>query len=230
MADRQISTQATERIRAQILDGTLAPGSRLPSERVLSAELGISRTALRDALQTLEATGFVEVHGGRGRFVSDSVSGQGSAAALSWLFVHRNSLESLNEVRSLIEPRAVETMSSSKTAEITARASAIVEQQVQAIVAGEFRSAAELDNDFHLALVSGTPNLPLLELAEQLINMARVHAPRTYEAPVVAAQSVAEHESILDALHAGDTATAATLVDQTLRAYRRAGNSSTPQP
>ena len=50
-----VADDATEHIRAQILDGTLRRGSKLPGERQLSVDLGISRTALRDALRTLEA-------------------------------------------------------------------------------------------------------------------------------------------------------------------------------
>jgi len=229
MVDEQLSTAAAERIRVQILDGTLPTGSRLPAERVLSEEFGISRTALRDALQTLEATGFVEVRAGRGRYVTDGMDRGGPAAALSWVILHRNDLESLNEVRELLEPRAVSSTPPDSVAKIAAEANAIVEQQLQAIMTGQLVRAADLDGDFHTTLISATPNVPLRELAGQLISMARIHAARVYGVPGVAAHSVSQHEDIVKALRSGDVAAAAELVRHHAHtAYRTALDEAAP--
>ena len=54
---------------SQVRAGTLRPGDRLPPERKLVAEFGISRTAVREALRTLAARGLVESHVGRGTYV-----------------------------------------------------------------------------------------------------------------------------------------------------------------
>ena len=226
MADGQVSTEAAEVLRGRILDGRLAPGTKLAGERMLSEELGISRTALRDALQTLEATGFVEVRSGRGRYVS-STEGRGSVAAMDWLVLHRNDLESLNEVRELLEPRAVSTIPLDKLADLAARADAVVGQQVRAIASGQLHVAADLDGDFHSVLISATPNAPLREMTEQLIGMARIHATRVYGVPGVASHSVAQHEDIVAALQAGDLGAAARLVHEHAHtAYRLAFSES----
>ncbi len=223
MVKRQLSTEAADTLRGQILDGTLPAGSRLPGERLLSEQLGISRTALRDALQTLEATGFVEVRGGRGRYVAEAPEAHGSVAAMGWLFLHRNDLESLNEVRVLLEPPAVASIPSDLVDDIAARAKLVVDRQVQAVVGGQLHLAGQLDTDFHITLVSATPNKPLRELTEQLIGMARIHAPEVYKVPGVAAHSVAQHEEIVRALAAGDVDAAAELTRQhAAGAYRRA--------
>jgi DNA-binding FadR family transcriptional regulator len=217
-----LSQSAAERLRLQILDGTYPPGSQLPSERELSEQLGLSRTALRDALQTLQATGFVEVHMGRGRYVADP-TGRGAAAARSWLAIHRLDLESLNDVRRLLEPHAVETMNKDLVTSIATRAGAIVGRQLEAVAGGSLHVAADLDGDFHSILVSGTPNGPLRELTEQLIGMARAHAVRVYSVPGVAAHSVAQHDDIVKAVERGDLDRAAELVrDHAVSAYRLA--------
>jgi DNA-binding FadR family transcriptional regulator len=65
--DRQIA----ERIRARIVDGTFAPGSRLPAERELAHGFTVSRTSVREALIALEIGGLVEVRGGSGIYVAD---------------------------------------------------------------------------------------------------------------------------------------------------------------
>ena len=57
-----------DRLRAQILDGSLAPGDPLPSERTLSEDFGVNRHAVREAVKRLEQAGLVRVtHGGATR-------------------------------------------------------------------------------------------------------------------------------------------------------------------
>ena len=56
-------------IKARILDGTLAPGAKLPSEAELIEEYAVSRTVVREAVTRLRAEGMVETFQGRGSFV-----------------------------------------------------------------------------------------------------------------------------------------------------------------
>lgn len=55
-----------EHIEGRLVDGTLAPGDRLPGERALSAELGVGRSSVREALRVLEALGLIRTHAGSG--------------------------------------------------------------------------------------------------------------------------------------------------------------------
>jgi len=56
--------QVTETIRGRIRSGVLRPGSRVPGERSLASELGVSRVTLRQALRTLELEGLLKAEGG----------------------------------------------------------------------------------------------------------------------------------------------------------------------
>ncbi len=60
------------RIRSQILDGSLAPGARLPAERELAAQLHVNRSSVREALKQLEQLRLVEIQRGSGARVSDA--------------------------------------------------------------------------------------------------------------------------------------------------------------
>jgi GntR family transcriptional repressor for pyruvate dehydrogenase complex len=57
-----------EQVRAAIIDGSILAGERLPSERELAEQFGVSRATLREALRALEAVGLIEIrlgaHGG----------------------------------------------------------------------------------------------------------------------------------------------------------------------
>lgn len=68
-----LSQQLQDRLRDVILAGTLPQGSKLPSSRILAAELGVSRPTAVLALEGLEAEGFVETRRGAGTFVAASV-------------------------------------------------------------------------------------------------------------------------------------------------------------
>lgn len=78
--DKQSSTpvkiQAQKALHQLIASGDLQPGEKLPSERDLQAELGISRTTLRAVLDDLQRAGTIYSHPGKGRYVSKTVLDQ----------------------------------------------------------------------------------------------------------------------------------------------------------
>lgn len=66
-----LTSQVMESIKRYILDNNLKPGDRLPTEKELVAELGVSRNILREALKSLEAVGLIHIRVGDGMYVSD---------------------------------------------------------------------------------------------------------------------------------------------------------------
>lgn len=70
--DRSLDNEIARELLARVLSGRMPIGSRLPSERQLADELGVGRTAVREALTSLGLLGVVEVRRGDGRFVSRS--------------------------------------------------------------------------------------------------------------------------------------------------------------
>lgn len=63
------------RLSADIRGGRLAPGTRLPTEQMLTAELGVSRTVVREAVAALRADGLVVTRRGSGAYVADPAAG-----------------------------------------------------------------------------------------------------------------------------------------------------------
>jgi DNA-binding FadR family transcriptional regulator len=70
MAPR-VSDQVHERLRAEIVNGRLAPGDAVPSERTLSEQLGVNRHAVREALKRLQQSGLVAISQGGATRVQD---------------------------------------------------------------------------------------------------------------------------------------------------------------
>ena len=109
IARRPLHEEATDRLRDLIVQGTLAPGSRL-NERLLTAQLGVSRTPLREAFKVLATEGLVELLPNRGAIVSpidpvrvaETLAVMGALEALAGeLACARASDGQLNEIRSL---------------------------------------------------------------------------------------------------------------------------------
>lgn len=71
-----IKIQAKKELQKLILGGDLQPGDKLPSERTLQADLGISRTTLRVVLDELQREGMIFSHPGKGRYISRTVLDQ----------------------------------------------------------------------------------------------------------------------------------------------------------
>ena len=67
--DRTLARQVRERLRTKLLDGSLPPGSQLPSEIELARSFGVSRTSLREAVLQLEQDGLLLRRHGHGTFV-----------------------------------------------------------------------------------------------------------------------------------------------------------------
>lgn len=63
-----------QQIKNQIKKGILKPGEKLPSERKLADLLGVSRASVREAIQALAFSGYLEVIQGKGTFVTDSAA------------------------------------------------------------------------------------------------------------------------------------------------------------
>lgn len=78
MTDRVRRQKISGEVRRQLLDliesGTVGPGEPLPSERELMERIGVGRPAIREAMQSLETIGLIEIrHGGRARVAEPSV-------------------------------------------------------------------------------------------------------------------------------------------------------------
>ncbi|MET8652958.1 FadR/GntR family transcriptional regulator [Nocardia aurea] len=100
---RSVSADVFEQIAADVLSGELAPGSTLPSERQLAEALGVSRPAVREALQRLGAAGLVAVRQGDATTVLDYRRGAG-LEVLPRLLVRAGVLEPA-VARSILEAR-----------------------------------------------------------------------------------------------------------------------------
>ncbi|HEU5319084.1 MAG TPA: FadR/GntR family transcriptional regulator [Chloroflexota bacterium] len=202
--------QAAEQISARIRDGVWQPGDRLPSERDLALQLGISRGSTREALRVLEAMGWLEIRPGDGTIVRDraakAAAGGAGADLLAGLSVE---VGDLWEVRKLIEPGAAalaaERCSPDELATIEgvlARMQEMAESTGQDAPTAVFRA----NPDFHMAVAWASGNAMIAHIQKMLVGaevqalQSVTHEDRT---PEQARSTLAEHRRIYEAIRAG---------------------------
>ena len=104
---KSLSQQTADRIYNMIVkEHVYQPGDQLPNEMILSKQLGISRTTLRDAVRMLTLQGVLEVHRGKGTFVSSEEAVLGNYGLDNFDRI-RVKLKDLYELRLLFEPHVV---------------------------------------------------------------------------------------------------------------------------
>lgn len=209
-----LTDRAISRIRELIQSGQLPPGSKLPSEQQLAAQLGLSRNLMREAVKALVAVGVLEIRRGDGTYVTSLepgvlLGGLGSAIEL----LQGETVLELTEVRRLFEPVATALAATRMSADALAQ----VAEHLAAMRAA--KDDVELlnkhDAAFHRAVIAATGNRTLESLLEGI--SSRTVRARVWRGMVddnAAAITLAEHEAIYDALAAGDAqlAQAAALV------------------
>ncbi|HET7089537.1 MAG TPA: GntR family transcriptional regulator, partial [Anaerolineae bacterium] len=71
---QRLYERIAQQVEQRLLTGDLKIGDRLPPERELAEQFGVSRTAVREAVKALRQRGLVEVQPGRGTFLTDGTS------------------------------------------------------------------------------------------------------------------------------------------------------------
>ena len=206
-------SDATAAHMARLIEsGVYAPGQQLPPERDLAEQLGVSRTAVREAFRALQALGLVEAHVGRGRFVTLDAAEKRSHYLAGQLFqLHMNELADLSEVRELLEATAIRRIDIDRCAVIAERLSDVLASAQSSLEQEDYAALARLDSEFHSIPLEYCRNRALQVLANGMI-VAMGGATRD----VLAAQdrataSLVEHHRIVSAFAAGDLELAAML-------------------
>lgn len=197
----QLGDEAASYVRDQITSGTLAPGAHVRPE-VVAAELGISSTPAREALQALRAEGFLELAPRRG-FTVAAVSGE--------------DIRDMFLVQSMVAGELAARAASRLTDFQVTKLEEIHDALTLAANRGDLELLEEWNHQFHreINLASGAPKLAWV------IKMVARYAPRRFYATIEGwpQTTVHDHSRLLNALISGDTERARSeMVEHVLRA------------
>lgn len=152
-----------ESIKTLLITKQVRPGDRLPTENELAESLQISRGSVREAMKILSSFGIVTIRRGDGTYVSENMSGGLIDPLLFQLILTDFDKNKLLELRELMEIGMMKIVVEKGTDEAIKKIREAHLKMANAVDSGKAssRELAQMDSDFHSAIVAATDN-PLI--------------------------------------------------------------------
>lgn len=213
----RVSDRVADRILARIASGEWAPGQRLPGERQLAEEMGVSRVSVRAALQGLKTQGFLDaVQGGGTRVISSTTTMDPGMAEL--VRVSQENLHDLAELRAILEVWAVRRAAGNASAEQLAE----LDEIMAAMEADSSQGKHKTENDirFHLCIAKASGSGIYMHvmgvfrgILQQMLDYHRYELLASSEDDKTI---LGHHRAIYDGIRAGDADLAARAMEDHL--------------
>lgn len=197
-SSKTISSIAQERIRHAILEGVLAPGSRIDQNQ-LARDLNTSLVPVREALKKLESEGFVQIIPRRGAFVAD---------------VSLSDVEDLYFARRVVEAAAGENAAPRLSEGDLVQLRRLFKQVNDALKKGDYEGFTRLNRQYHFVIFDAANSTYLSKVIAGLWDLAERYRHRSALIKDRAEAIRVEHKAILDACEQRDgAALRAAIVD-----------------
>ena len=196
-----VADRIAEDIRRHVLDRGLRPGERLPSERALAEQLGVSRPTLREGMRRLAGMGFVEMRRGAGNYVAPV------------------RLHELLEVRLLLEPAAAALAAEKRSADEARALRDLVTELLAAIA--DARRCVALDAELHQLIAVASGNEILERVLAGLGDLTSASRAQTAGQVDVRRDNARSMKAIVDAIDARDALAARAAMRRHLRRAQR---------
>jgi GntR family transcriptional repressor for pyruvate dehydrogenase complex len=170
---RRAFEEVCEKIRNQLSTRALRPGDKLPAERELAEQLGVSRSALREALRTLELAGILELRKGAkgGAFVRAGDPTSMKRVLQDLVHLGTISLDDLTEARLLIQSGVIRLACERATQADIDAISANIEKTAEATRLGRHEERLRHVFEFYRLLAFATRNEVLIIMVDSLTDI-----------------------------------------------------------
>lgn len=208
----RLSDTVARQLEQRILEGAFKRGDRLPAERELSTELGVSRPCLREAIQKLAAKGLLFSRQGGGTFVADQLN---NALADPWaqmLQSHPALNEDLIEFRAVLESQCAEWAAVRATPADVLCLDACLKGVMAAVATLSAEAVTEADRLFHQALAEAAHNAFAAHMMSVVQGLLRkdilFNLGELISVPVASRMLVEQWTAIVDAVRQQNAAAA----------------------
>lgn len=199
------AAQTAQALLTRLTSADFAVGERLPGERTLAQELGVGRSAVREALAALEILGIVEIRPGSGTYLRDTTS-ELLPRTLQWgILLNADRIDELLSVRRALEIHAVRLATDRFSPDHERALRQALEAQERTL--GE-EAFVEADLRFHVALADAAENATLMELLGTIRALLRIWMEHHIQDREQMRTAFLEHRQILEAMARGDADTA----------------------
>ncbi|UOQ90758.1 FCD domain-containing protein [Agromyces endophyticus] len=224
MSETRAWRTVLEHIESQLIEGRLRPGDRLPGERALSADLGVGRSSVREALRVLEVLGLIRTQAGSGPNAGAIIiaTPSGGMSTLMRLQVAASGFPVADIVRTrlLLESTVAGELAERSTPDLAAAERLLDAMDSPGLTPAEFLA---LDAEFHLALAEASGNqvitATMAGLRSGIEGYALEGLARIDDWPTTSARLRGEHRAVVAAIRAGDADAARTRIHDHISGY-----------
>ncbi len=216
VSSKKLYMQIYQQILSQIESGTFKVGDKLPAERELCEQFGVSRAPIRQALSALELNGFIYSRQGEGVYVKSNQSlASSSQDPISFDSV---SPEEIVEVRMNIEPLMIKFAVQRATDEEIAVLRATIDKMEQETKSGVY--VPETDEALHYNIAKASHNELFINIMSAIINamkkqeMWQFIRDRTVTRPDYLEVNLNEHKQIIEAIEKRDVKKATDIMSK----------------
>ena len=217
----------TETVAEQLLEAIreLPPGTRVPSERELTRELGVGRSTVREALNGMAMLGIVEIRHGQGVFVSEAPAADSEPSAIH-AALERGVTNEFIEARLIVEVEVARLAARRRTDEDLARLEAALAEQ-EARLRGDVDELVNVAASFNVLLAECAHNEVLRAMIQSFVALMVERGPRVYQLDGFGEWDIQEHRGLYEAVRDRDADRAARLmrehIEELARRYRAVG-------
>ncbi len=198
-----LSDSVVDYIKSMIQSGQLKPGDKLPPEREFARQLGVSRTALREAFKTLSLMGLLGIRQGEGTFVSRVAPPSYMKAIKPMLLMGRTDILELVEARKIIETKSAALCALRATEEELHGIEELV--QLMSRNLEDVEAFNQLDLGFHMSIAKAAHNSVLTTVLETIRDLLMEQVRSVQRLPGAITRAFRFHQELLLALNARDS-------------------------
>jgi len=218
VSSNRMSENIVEQIRLLIRTEQLRPGDRLPSERDLGEQMGVSRVTVREALRVLEAGGLVTIRVGArgGAFVTTPSSTRLGSSLADLMNLSPMTAAEIMEARQVVELGIVTMVVERATEEDIEALREMTREHLAALKRGEYDM--EMSAAFHVRVAACTHNAAVEMLMHSFHGPMLMSLPDAEVAtPLIGHHGTNEHREFAEAIAERDAAKATEVMQRHLR-------------
>lgn len=196
MENRRLGERVVDELLSLIREHGYGPGEKLPNEYELSAQLGVSRNTIREAVRVLASRNIVDIRQGAGTFISQKKGVADDPLGFSLMEDRRKLVEDLLQVRYIIEPQIAALAAQNATPQDIALLGTLCEEVE--ILIHQRRDFKEKDVEFHTQLAACSRNRVMSNLVPVICEGITVFAEMVIEPEYD--QTIRSHREIYEAV------------------------------
>lgn len=160
-----------EQILSKIKSGEYPAGSKLPAERLIAEQIGVSRPSVREAISALHIVGIIERHPGDGNYISPGLVIDDLSFQVTNILEESDSPYEILQARKVVETGSIRLAIKEARDQDIERITAVWEEKYTIGLAGDYRAYTRLGKKLHLAIAEATQNRIIISMVDRLLNI-----------------------------------------------------------